>query len=262
MSREKTIKYKTMTIEVEKAENDDDRQFSFLITNETVDRDHEVLLAQGLNKKEFMSNPVVLFNHNPDKVIGNALSLRRSGNGWKASTRIVKNVDYAEDVFQLLNQGVLRAVSVGFHVIEERSPTTLDIEKFGKSVRNIISKWELYEFSIVAIGSNPEALRKATKNMTITAKDILGDEYVDEEIREKEIVDAEIKDKKGETEKIENMVDDIEKDLEEKEIELNEETRDKIVEVIKTEEIDTLEVMKYFKIELYRQIRKSNGNLF
>lgn len=246
--------YKTMSI---KAETDDERKFTAMITSEVIDRDNEVLLASGMNKKDFLKNGIILFNHNPDFPIGTTTALRRSGDGWKATGRLAEGVQKAEDVWQLLSQGILKAVSVGFRVDEQRAPTKKDIAEFGKEVVNVISKWTLLEFSVVSVGSNQEALILGTKDMSITAKDILGDDY-EEEIE----VEVEVDSEKGDEEETQNIVEEVEKELEKIDIEIKTDTKEKIVEVIKEQKVDMQKVLYYFKQEVEKQIRKSKGNLF
>lgn len=264
---EKITQYKTMTITAEKVSGDDNRTFTALITNEAKDRDSEILLASGMSKKDFLTNGIILFNHDADQPIGTTTALRRSGNGWIAKGRIAENVQKAEEVWQLLKQGILKAVSVGFQVLEERSPTKKDIEEFGKGVRNIISKWNLLEFSIVSVGANQEALVLGTKDMSITAKDILGDDYVEEVIDlgiDYKVNDEELEyfSEKGEEKENKNILEEVEKELEDMEIELKETTKEKIVEVVKDKEVDIKEVLKYFRAEIEKQIRKNKGQLF
>src|SRR5438477_13005023 len=40
-----------------------ERAVSATITTTAVDRDHEVLIPQGCNSKDFQSNPVIFYNH-------------------------------------------------------------------------------------------------------------------------------------------------------------------------------------------------------
>lgn len=261
MLKDTITQYKTMSIKAE-SDDGDDRTFTALITNESIDRDNEVLLASGMNKKDFLKNGIILFNHNPDMPIGTATALRRSGDGWKATGRLAEGIEHVEDIWKLLKQGILKAVSVGFRVDEQRVPTKKDIAEFGKAVVNVISKWTLLEFSIVSVGANQEALVLGTKDMSITAKDILGDEYVEEKVIDYKVNVEEVDGKEGEQENIENIIEDVKKELKEIDIELKEETKEKIVEVIKNQNVDMNEVMFYFKEEVEKQMRKANGNLF
>jgi HK97 family phage prohead protease len=261
---DKITQYKTMTITSQKADSEDLREFSALITNEAQDRDNEVLLASGMKKSDFLNNGIILFNHDPDQPIGTATALRRSGNGWIAKGRIAENVQKAEEVWQLLKQGILKGVSVGFTVIEQRAPTKKDFAEFGKNVSNIISKWNLLEFSVVSVGANQEALVLGTKDMSITAKDILGNEFVEDE-EKTNIVDTieEVEEvKEDKEEEVSNIVEEVEKQLDEMEIEIKTATKEKIVEVVKEKKVDMDLVMKYFREEMQKQIRKSRGELF
>jgi len=48
------------------------------ISTETIDRDGEVLIAQGMDATEFNANPVVFYNHDYAQPIGRVTDLRRS----------------------------------------------------------------------------------------------------------------------------------------------------------------------------------------
>jgi len=258
MTTENNIQYKNMYFE--KAEVDELREFTATITDESIDRDSEVLLASGMNKKDFVKNGIILFNHNRDFPVCTALSLRRKGDGWVAKGKIAEGVQRADDVWALIKQGVLKGISVGFQILEQRPPTAKDLKDFGKDVTNVISKWKLLEFSVVSIPANQNALITAAKDLNIDPKEILGNDYkeeVVEETKEVEVVEAEpvVIDTK-------DMVEEVEKQLEELDIEIKETTKEKIVEAVKDSKVDMNEVIKYFKEEIIKQIKRSKGNLF
>lgn len=193
MEKNTEILYKNMSIKSDHSEDEDKRQFSAIITDDSVDRDREVLLPSGMNKKDFVKNGIILFNHDPNQPVGTTLALRRSGNAWKATGMIAEGVQLAEDVWKLIKQGVLKGVSVGFQVEERRAPTAEDKKKFGKTVESVISKWKLLEFSIVSIGSNQNALITAAKKLNIDPKAFISEEIVSEEgeVEEKiEVIDG------------------------------------------------------------------------
>ena len=48
------------------------------ITTETIDRDGEVLISQGMDASEYKKNPVVFYNHDYAQPIGKITDIRRT----------------------------------------------------------------------------------------------------------------------------------------------------------------------------------------
>lgn len=130
------------------------------ISTLAVDRDREVLLPRGANLDEFNRNPVVMWAHNYDlPPIGKALYIDRRRNDIIAKAEFA-DTDFAEEIFQLYRQGILRMFSVGFLPQTGHVPTPDEIRKrpeWADAVQ-IWDTWELLEFSAVPIGSNRDAL--------------------------------------------------------------------------------------------------------
>ena len=137
------------------------------ISTTSIDRDGDVLLPSGLDLGAYRKNPIVLLNHKDGGLpIGKALSVKRDSGGVIAAVQFAERpaglpdaVEWVPDtVFDLFQQGVLKGFSVGFIPKEMREPTEKDMRKFGDGVKNIISKWELLEFSVVNVPANEDAL--------------------------------------------------------------------------------------------------------
>ena len=137
------------------------------ISTTSIDRDGEVLLPSGIDLKDFRKNPVVLLNHDQGGLpVGRALSVKRQSDGIIAEVQFAErpaghpsSVEWIPDtVFNLFQQGILKAFSVGFIPLEMREPSDKDLNKFGGDVRNVISKWSLLEFSVVNVPANQDAL--------------------------------------------------------------------------------------------------------
>ena len=266
---ENVIEYKNWNIKVDDSVETDKREFSAIITDDSIDRDKEVLLPSGMNKKDFVKNGIILFNHDPNVPIGTTLSLRRSGNAWKATGRIAEGVQKAEDVWTLIKQNVLKGVSVGFQILERRAPTQEDKTMFGKTVESVISKWKLLEFSVVSVGCNQNALITGCKDLNIDAKTILGDSYIEEAQEGIDAKNIEVEVSEPiETDVIveEDVVSTVEAEIkileEDKDIKIDEEAKSKLVEAVKTKKVDMKEVMKYFKEEIKDEIKRNRGMLF
>ena len=167
----KTITFSNIEIKKEK----ESRTFTATITSSCLDRDKEVLIAEGMTYKEFMSNPVVFFNHNYDTPIGKVLKLHKYSNQWKAKVKIADEPDnyngsfFPSYVWSLIEQGIVKGVSIGFEVVANRLPTKKDLLDYGREVRSVITRFNLLELSIAPLQANQEALISAVgKNMIST----------------------------------------------------------------------------------------------
>ena len=116
------------------------------ITTESIDRDGEVLVPQGMNSKDYDNNPVLFWNHDYAK--------RPEG--------------FEGDFFPafaetLVRQGIVRGVSVGFLPENNgmRNATKGDRAKYGPSVKRVFNKWKLLEVSLAPLPANQDALVQA-----------------------------------------------------------------------------------------------------
>ena len=155
-----------------KSIDEDKRQASYIISTDDVDRMNEVV-EQSWDLKNYESNPIVLFGHDPskpDNVLGKALSITTEKDGDRTLTTAL--VQFAEagtsrgvdTVWSLVKQGILKTVSVGFIPHSYRN-TDSDSEP------TVLADNELLEFSIVPIPANPQAVALAYSDGTISEKD-------------------------------------------------------------------------------------------
>lgn len=129
-----------------------------VITTDQPDRGGDVVVPAGLrNAEEFLLNPVVLWAHNRSAVppIGTCAWLDVQPHRVVAETRFAQGVPFAEDVFRLYEQGVLKGWSIGF--IPRRAVRIPSAT--GTGLR--IDAWDLLEYSAVPIPENPGALTLA-----------------------------------------------------------------------------------------------------
>lgn len=153
--------------------SDDGSQVVARISTTAPDRDGDVVLPSGLNAQAYNKNPVVLLQHDKNQPIGKATSLRTTRNGVIATMQFAERpkthpdaVEWMPDtVKSLMQQGVLNAFSIGFRVPAGgvRSATEKDVERFGDGTRQVITEWELLEFSVVSIPANADALVMAVR---------------------------------------------------------------------------------------------------
>lgn len=128
-----------------------------VITTIDPDRSGDVIVPTGVrNLEDYLINPVVLWAHNRTQFppVGVCEWLDVQPRRIVAETRFAQGVAFAEDVFRLYEQGVLRGWSIGF--VPRRAhripgdPPSLRVEE-----------WDLLEYSAVPIPENPGALTVA-----------------------------------------------------------------------------------------------------
>jgi HK97 family phage prohead protease len=134
---------------LEKAEND---IYTFVMSQEIVDRDGELVVLDGLDINEFMKNPQLFYNHESRSYpIGLVKSIRREGNKLIGDIWLNQITEESKIVKQLIDAGNLKTGSIGFSVSEANYNDKDGIYYLTKS--------ELYEFSICNIPSNTGSVR-------------------------------------------------------------------------------------------------------
>lgn len=139
-----------------------------VITTIEPDRAGDVVVPKGLkNADEYLLNPVVLWAHNRSQFppIGACAWLDVQPYRVVAETHFAQRVRFAEDVFRLYEQGVLRGWSIGFVPRKSYRVPTSHIGPGayhpGDHFALRIEEWELLEYSAVPIPENPGALTVA-----------------------------------------------------------------------------------------------------
>ena len=145
-----------------------ERSVQFTISKEVVDRDGDILRAGGVDFTNYMKNPVFLSFHNSREFpLGKVTKFWVEGDSVKAVVyfptieELSTNPEQASEKAKLVDftyhcykTGMLNAVSVGFIPLEWiESENGFDI-----------LKWELLEFSAVAVPANQDAIAEAVKS--------------------------------------------------------------------------------------------------
>lgn len=154
---------KTLTLDVHSTA----KGFSAIVSTEAVDRDGDVVVAQGMNSKDYERNPVLLWVHEDrSPPVGHCTKIRRQPNSiemdFVLSPRPANFVgEWLPDTLGgLIASKSLRGVSIRFRALPggARRATAGDIAKYGEACEQVYSKWELLEVSLVSIPANQEAL--------------------------------------------------------------------------------------------------------
>jgi HK97 family phage prohead protease len=148
--------------------NKENREAEFVISTESTDTYGTVFKTSGWDLKRYEKNPVVFYAHrsnsdDPDLLIGTSV-VRIEDNQLIAVARF-ETADInplAEKVWQKIQAGTLRMASIGAmpkrgHWGDQKLGEDPDVIYFDDQ--------ELLEWSIVPIGSNPEALKRESQTI-------------------------------------------------------------------------------------------------
>ena len=173
---------KTVTFAIRQA-NDAERTIEHVITARSVDRDGDVVEPKGVRTDNFRKNPVVLLGHSSwGFPVARNLALDVTDQDITALTQFAGTDQAhaeAETAYRLARDGFMKAWSIGFMPVtwsEDNALPGQDGWWFKET--------ELYEYSLVAIPSNPDALSRMAKGFGLPAG-----------ATEKDLVDAVKKDR-------------------------------------------------------------------
>jgi HK97 family phage major capsid protein/HK97 family phage prohead protease len=127
---------------------------TFVLSDATKDRMGDIIDPKGWQLDNFKQNPMALFNHNSGFPIGHWEDVKVQGGRLIGKLKLAARgtSDRIDEIISLVEQGILRAVSVGFAPIE-RKPLDDGGVRF--------TKQELLETSLVSIPANPAAVQLA-----------------------------------------------------------------------------------------------------
>lgn len=138
----------------------------YILSDETVDRYGDVIQASGWDLRHFGKggNPIALFNHDSDEVIGTWENVRVEGKRLLGRLKLAEEGTSAtvDKVRRLVKQGILKAVSVGFRPMEY-VPLDEKADPFWGPFRYL--KQELLECSVVSVPANPNAQQLHLRGM-------------------------------------------------------------------------------------------------
>ena len=113
-----------------------------------IDRQGESLNPIGWQTDNYLKNPVVLYGHDykVNRPVGKTLRVYIEENQLRFDVQF-NDTSLGQEIFNLMKDGYLNAVSVGFIPLE-----------FGNDGEYTYQKMELLELSVVPVPANPEAL--------------------------------------------------------------------------------------------------------
>lgn len=122
---------------------------TFTLSTEAVNSYRFITKTDGIDLTEFKRNPVMLFDHNTSLVLGKWENIRKEGGKLLADAVFDKKDPFALQVRSKIEQGFLKATSIGFNIDWDTATLSGGITTINNSA--------LLEASIVAIPANKEA---------------------------------------------------------------------------------------------------------
>ena len=150
------MKNKFLEVKLAPIESDDPNWaavFEGYVSTTAVDRYNEITLPTAFTEtmpKYMSDNPILLFNHTMDNVVGQVQDYRIESDRVWIRAGISKATALSRDIAALVKAGILRTMSFMYR------PTEIQPGENGKATT--ISKLDLYEISIVSIPANPGAI--------------------------------------------------------------------------------------------------------
>lgn len=153
-----------------------------VISDSSIDADHEVVVPKGIDFSWYQKNPIVTFGHNwYSPPIGKSLWQKLvGGTTWKAKTQyalrpeaLAKEKDWLPDtIWHLVKEGFLPGKSIG-GLGKTRAITKDDGELYGKA-KTIVEEMRIYEYSVVPIQANQNAIvEQVAKSLISFPEDFL-----------------------------------------------------------------------------------------
>ncbi len=140
------------------------------VSTPTQDRYDDVVEPEAFRKsimREYRQNPIILFQHNPERPIGKATFMNIDSAGLYIEALIID-----DEIEPKIKAGILRAFSIGYipKAVKfiDANGVTLDPESFDiwkPGVKRIITEVDLVENSIVSVPANPDALFTLEKSV-------------------------------------------------------------------------------------------------
>ncbi|MCX8018928.1 MAG: HK97 family phage prohead protease [Chitinophagaceae bacterium] len=134
---------------------------SFVLNDESRTNSYGFRIANaGLNRNRFDANPVLLFDHRTNSVIGRWENLRIEGSKLIADADFDMNDPEAAKIAAKVENGYLKGCSIGMIINDVHYVNDGNGNRY-----LVVSDWELLEASIVAIPSNAAAIKLYNKEM-------------------------------------------------------------------------------------------------
>lgn len=149
-----------------KAVNQQEREILHLVSTPAQDRAGDVVEPGGADVSNYLKNPVVLVDHDyrTEKIIGKATTVEIREDGVWARTKF-RDTPLGKESFSIASEG-LGGWSIGFRPIEYEAMK----DDKGRTRGFRFGKWEMLEYSLVAIPMNQEVVQGAIQRGLVSAE--------------------------------------------------------------------------------------------
>lgn len=144
---------------------------------------------KGMDLKRFKANPVILWQHDRNEVIGSALKIKVENSELLVDIKLTDVTEKSKEVSALIKDGCLKAVSwaalpVNIEILPEGKKATINGTDYVGPL-TVFRKCELFEISVVSVPRDPKALRYASLDTEeITTQNEVNDMDKDKQIEE------------------------------------------------------------------------------
>ncbi len=142
----------------------DQRLIKGIVSCESVDMQGDVVIQKGIDTSYFagpdesdLGVRTVYFDHDYSRPIGKNVRLSVNGGQMFATTYITK-LPEGDDILTLVDEGIIRGLSIGFRVLEARNASHMDQKSYGEGCQRVIEKALMLEYSITPQPCNPDAI--------------------------------------------------------------------------------------------------------
>lgn len=148
-----------------------------VMTTDSVDREGDVVVTTGIDIKQFKSNNILLWMHNPNQPIGTVVDIKRTAKKMTGVPTFDNVTETSKMVKNLYDKDTIKASSIGFIPKEWISKWQIDPRKIDDETQAfldkyadadyILTKTELLELSLVTIPANQDAVALGLDNAEI-----------------------------------------------------------------------------------------------
>ena len=137
------------------------QRYRFVVSSTAIDRVGDSINVKNIDLTEYEKNPIVLYNHNRDVIIGNSI-IKRVGDLLYGDVWFDEIHEISKKTKQQVDAGTLKTASIGLEVYETKFRELSAQERFDNKrtwineVR-VIEKSLMYEWSVVPMPANTEA---------------------------------------------------------------------------------------------------------
>lgn len=192
---------------------------TFVMSDESVNCYGYRVLSSGISLGRFKKNPVMFYGHDSSRLpIGVWENVRVEGGRLMGEPRFDPEDEFAEEVRRKVEEGIVKCCSIGFY-IEETDES--EEQRLPGQTGPTVTKAELLECSICAIGANRNAMRLSAEGkveagrvvMQVMETILKTTDMTEEENKEMERLRAEVSELRGRNAALEAEVSALESTL-------------------------------------------------